>query len=70
VGREMKSTLIKGHEIGRYLKIREMVKTYPNDMELGGEVRALFDIKTDTAGFPIETINSYFSADLKDDTNV
>ena len=37
-----KSTLIEGHELGRYLEIRELVKEYPNDMELGGKVRALF----------------------------
>jgi hypothetical protein len=70
VGREMKSTLIKGHELDRYLKIREMIETYPNDMELGGEVRALFDVKTDTAGYPVKKINSYLTTDLKDDTNV
>jgi hypothetical protein len=38
----LKSTLIKGHELGRYLKIRELVKEYSNDMELGGKVRELF----------------------------
>ena len=38
----MKSTFIEGHELGRYLKIRELVEKYPNDMELGGKVRALF----------------------------
>ena len=37
-----KSSLIEGHELGRYLEIRELVKEYPNDMELGGKVRALF----------------------------
>jgi hypothetical protein len=37
-----KSTLIEGHELGRYLKIRELVKEYSNDMELGGKIRALF----------------------------
>ena len=37
-----KSTLIEGYELGRYLEIRELVKEYPNDMELGGKVRALF----------------------------
>ena len=37
-----KSTLIEGHELGRYLEIRELVEEYPNDMELGGKVRALF----------------------------
>ena len=35
----MKSTLIKGHELGMYLLIRELVQKYPNDMELGGLVR-------------------------------
>ena len=38
----MKKILTKDDEKNRYLKIREMVKTYPNDMELGGKVRALF----------------------------
>ena len=37
-----KSSLIEGHELGRYIEIRELVKEYPNDMELGGKVRALF----------------------------
>ena len=37
-----KSTLIEGHELDRYLKIRELVKEYPNDMELGGKIRELF----------------------------
>ncbi len=37
-----KSTLIKSHEVDRYLEIRELVKEYPNDMELGGRIRALF----------------------------
>ena len=37
-----KSTLIKSHELDRYLEIRELVKEYPNDMELGGKIRALF----------------------------
>ena len=37
-----KSTFIEGHELGRYLKIRELVEKYPNDMELGGKVRELF----------------------------
>ena len=37
-----KSTLIESNELGRYLEIRELVKEYPNDMELGGKVRALF----------------------------
>ena len=37
-----KSTFIEGHELGRYIEIRELVKEYPNDMELGGKVRELF----------------------------
>ena len=37
-----KSTLIESNELGRYLEIRELVKEYPNDMELGGKVRELF----------------------------
>jgi len=62
----MKKILTKDDEKNRYLKIREMVKAYPNDMELGGEVRALFDVKTDTAGYPVKKINSYLTTDLKD----
>ena len=58
----MKSTLIKGSLI---LKIRELVKEYPNDMELGGKVRELF-WERDTAGYPVKKINSYFTTDLKD----
>jgi len=37
-----KSTLIESYELDRYLKIRELVEKYPNDMELGGKVRELF----------------------------
>ena len=36
-----KSTLINGFELDRYLEIREMIKEYPNDMELGGKIREL-----------------------------
>ena len=65
----MKSTLIKGHELDRYLKIRELVEKYPNDMELGGKVRELF-WERDTAGYPVKKINSYFTTDIKDNENV
>ena len=61
----MKSTLIKGRELARYLKIRELVEKYPNDMELGGKVRELF-WEIDTAGYPVKKINSYLTTDLKD----
>ena len=50
--------------------IERMVKDYPNDMELGGKVRELFDVKTDTAGYPVKKINSYFTTDIKDNENV
>ena len=59
-----KSTLIEGHELGRYLEIRELVKEYPNDMELGGKVRELF-LGKDSAGYPVKKINSYFTTDLE-----
>ena len=36
-----KSTLIEKKDLDNILKIRELVKDYPNDMELGGKVRAL-----------------------------
>ena len=36
-----KSTLIEKRDLDNILKIRELVKDYPNDMELGGKVRAL-----------------------------
>ncbi len=65
----MKSTFIEGHELGRYLKIRELVEKYPNDMELGGKVRELF-WERDTAGYPVKKINSYFTTDIKDNENV
>ena len=58
-----KSTLIKGHELGRYLKIRELVKEYPNDMELGGKIRELFWEK-DTAGYPIKKISKHLTTDI------
>ena len=38
-----KSTLINGFELDRYLEIRELSKKYPNDMELGGKIRSLFN---------------------------
>ena len=60
-----KSTLIESYELGRYLEIRELVKEYPNDMELGGKVRELF-WERDTAGYPVKKINSYLTTDLKD----
>ncbi len=37
----MKSTLIEIEDLDNIIKIRELVKNYPNDMELGGKVRAL-----------------------------
>ena len=36
-----KSTLIKPKDLNNILKIKELVKEYPNDMELGSKVRAL-----------------------------
>ena len=36
-----KSTLIKPKDLNNILKIKELVKEYPNDMELGSRVRAL-----------------------------
>ena len=36
-----KSTLIEKKDLDNILKIRELVKDYPNDMELGGKVRQL-----------------------------
>ena len=38
-----KSTLINGFELDRYLEIREMINEYPNDMDLGGKIRSLFN---------------------------
>ena len=40
-----KSTLIKGHELGMYFLIRELVQKYPNDMELGGFIRQVISKK-------------------------
>ena len=37
-----KSRLIEKRDLDNILKIRELVKEYPNDMELGSRVRALF----------------------------
>ena len=36
-----KSRLIEKRDLDNILKIRELVKEYPNDMELGSRVRAL-----------------------------
>ena len=37
----MKSRLINSTDLNNILEIKELVKDYPNDMELGGKVRAL-----------------------------
>ena len=37
----MKSRLINSIDLNNILKIKELVKEYPNDMELGSRVRAL-----------------------------
>ena len=37
----MKSTLINSTDLNNILKIKELIKEYPNDMELGGKVRQL-----------------------------
>jgi len=37
----MKSRLINSTDLNNILKIKELVKEYPNDMELGGKVRQL-----------------------------
>ena len=36
-----KSTLINYKDLNNILKIKDLVKEYPNDMELGSRVRAL-----------------------------
>ena len=58
-----KSRLIEGHELGRYLKIRELVKEYPNDMEFGSKVRELF-WERDTAGYPVKKIDKWLTRDI------
>ena len=58
-----KSTLIEGHELDRYLKIRELVKEYPNDMEFGSKVRELF-WERDTAGYPVKKIDKWLTRDI------
>ena len=37
----MKSRLINSTDLNNILKIKELIKEYPNDMELGGKVRQL-----------------------------
>ena len=59
-----KSRLIEKRDLDNILKIRELVKDYPNDMELGGKVRELF-LGKDSAGYPVKKINSYFTTDLE-----
>ena len=58
-----KSTLIKSHELDRYLEIRELVKEYPNDMEFGSKVRELF-WERDTAGYPVKKIDKWLTRDI------
>ena len=59
----MKSMLIENHDLNRYLKIRELVKDYPNDMEFGSKVRELF-WERDTAGYPVKMIDKWLSRDI------
>ena len=61
----MKSTLIEKHDLDRYLKIRELIKLYPNDMEFGGKVRELF-WERDTAGHPVKKIDEWLTRDIEE----
>ena len=60
---QVKSTLIVEKDLDRYLKIRELVKDYPNDMEFGSKVRELF-WERDTAGYPVKMIDKWVSRDI------
>ena len=59
----MKSKLIENHDLDRYLKIRELIKDYPNDMEFGSKVRELF-WERDTAGYPVKMIDKWLTRDI------
>ncbi len=52
--------------------IRNLVKTFPNDMELGSRVREFVQKvdKGETVVDKNKKINSYFTADIKDNENV
>ena len=61
----MKSKLIVEKDLDRYLKIRELVKDYPNDMEFGSKVRELFwERDLDTAGYPVKIIDKWLTRDI------
>ncbi len=52
--------------------IRNLVKTFPNDMELGSRVREFVQKvdKGETVVDKNKKINSYFTTDIKDNENV
>ena len=58
-----KSRLIEKRDLDNILKIRELVKEYPNDMEFGSKVRELF-WERDTAGYPVKKIDKWLTRDI------
>ena len=58
-----KSTLIVEKDLDDILKIKQLVKDYPNDMEFGSKVRELF-WERDTCGYPIKKIDKWLTRDI------
>ena len=58
-----KSTLIVEKDLDDILKIKQLVKDYPNDMEFGSKVRELF-WERDTAGYPVKKIDKWLTCDI------
>ena len=53
----MKSTLIEKHDLNNIIKIRRIVKSTPNDMQLGKSIRSLIIDSTN------DSINDYSTND-------
>ena len=53
----MKSTLIEKHDLDNIIKIRRIVKSTPNDMQLGKSIRSLIIDSTNVDSFHINVID-------------
>ena len=53
----MNSTLIEKHDLNNIIKIRRIVKSTPNDMQLGKSIRSLIIDSTNVDSFHINVID-------------
>jgi hypothetical protein len=53
----MNSTLIEKHDLDNIIKIRRIVKSTPNDMQLGKSIRSLIIDSTNVDSFHINVID-------------